>query len=111
MSDRAAAARRRVAFCPTDELAAKGWIKRWVEDLRDEIAAIQTSDGVQVVSTICPHFGGEFDLSRSRTELRCRWHGWRFDGKTGRCLTHPVKTKLRHYRFDIDGGTLFIECP
>ena len=67
--------------------------------MRDEITAIRIDGKVIVVSSVCPHFGGEFDFLLQDCELRCQWHGWRFDLETGTCLSHPVNTKVRHYEY------------
>lgn len=50
---------------------------------------------------------GNYQLSRKGEMLRCPWHGWEFDIRTGQSWCDPRRTKVR--RFDIkveDGGDL-----
>jgi ferredoxin-nitrite reductase len=51
------------------------------------VALLSTTEGVFALRDGCAHEGGP--LSEGALEGRtisCPWHGWRFDGKTGRCL-------------------------
>ena len=29
--------------------------------------------------------------------LKCKWHAWEFEPKTGKCLTYNVKSNVRNY--------------
>jgi 3-phenylpropionate/trans-cinnamate dioxygenase ferredoxin subunit len=63
----------------------------------------------------CPHQGGPlclgFQFARLRSSrpgeyergndaelIRCPWHGWEFEIKTGRSLIDPQRTRVRSYR-------------
>jgi nitrite reductase/ring-hydroxylating ferredoxin subunit len=63
----------------------------------------------------CPHQGGplctgiQFASLRSNRPgeylrggegevIRCPWHGWEFEIKTGRCWIDPERTRVRSYR-------------
>jgi phenylpropionate dioxygenase-like ring-hydroxylating dioxygenase large terminal subunit len=46
----------------------------------------------------CPHRGLPLSTGRvdSSGALECRFHGWTFDGRTGRCLLAPVGQSAEH---------------
>lgn len=75
------------AFCTVAEVKRSGFVTRWIDELRDEISAYWTGERVVVYSSICPHFAGDFAYDRKRGQLRCRWHGWKFDVNTGQSMT------------------------
>jgi nitrite reductase (NADH) small subunit len=43
-------------------------------------------DGLRIRhATVCPHLGGPLDQARVENGcIRCPWHGYRFDVRTGR---------------------------
>ncbi len=40
---------------------------------------------------------GEFRLEREGEIIRCPWHGWEFDVKTGRSIFNPHQVKTARY--------------
>jgi 3-phenylpropionate/trans-cinnamate dioxygenase ferredoxin subunit len=40
---------------------------------------------------------GQYDYSRPNEILRCPWHGWEFDIRTGQSWVDPAKTRVRNY--------------
>jgi nitrite reductase/ring-hydroxylating ferredoxin subunit len=69
----------------------------------------------------CPHQGGElcrgkliglvtsrkpgtFAVSRPGEILKCPWHGWEFDLRTGRSWCDPDKTRVRTYPATVEPG-------
>jgi nitrite reductase/ring-hydroxylating ferredoxin subunit len=57
---------------------------------------------IVVASEVCPHLGGP--LSQARLEddgcaLRCPWHGYKFDARTGAFLENPNVTFI-HKRLE-----------
>jgi nitrite reductase/ring-hydroxylating ferredoxin subunit len=67
----------------------------------------------------CPHSGGplcegvlsgflrsgapgEYDYVRRGEILRCPWHQWEFDVRTGQSWFDPVKTRVRRYETSIE---------
>jgi 3-phenylpropionate/trans-cinnamate dioxygenase ferredoxin subunit len=67
----------------------------------------------------CPHAGGplcegilsgflrsdapgEYDYVRRGEILRCPWHQWEFDVRTGQSWFDPVKTRVRRYEASIE---------
>jgi nitrite reductase (NADH) small subunit len=64
------------------------------------LCIVNLNGEIYALDNICPHWGGP--LGRGRIEngrLRCPWHGWEFDPRTGetprkagvRVTTFPVK--------------------
>lgn len=47
---------------------------------------------------------GEYQYSRPEEILRCPWHGWEFDIKTGQSWFDPVKTRVRRYEVMVEPG-------
>ena len=39
--------------------------------------------------------------------LTCSWHGWRYDLRTGECLTRPG-TKLKRYDVEVTDEDVFV---
>jgi 3-phenylpropionate/trans-cinnamate dioxygenase ferredoxin subunit len=67
----------------------------------------------------CPHQGGElcagrltgfltatapghYTYSRRGEILRCPWHGWEFDVKTGQSWWDPARTRVRRYEVSVE---------
>lgn len=73
----------------------------------------------------CPHMAGplcegpvtgtarqtdhwEFAYERAGEIVRCGWHGWEFDIKTGRCLAVD-KMRARIYPIAIENGDVIVQ--
>ena len=50
-------------LCSLAELKERKQVTPWVEEFKDEISAFYIDEEINVFSTICPHFGGDFDLN------------------------------------------------
>ncbi len=48
---------------------------------------------------------GEYRYSRPGEILRCPWHGWEFDVKTGQSWYDPAKTRVRRYPVAVASST------
>jgi len=76
----------------------------------------------------CPHQGGSLCLgeriglvlsdepgvyrySRPGEMLRCPWHGWEFDIRTGQSWCDPKRTRVRTYRVAIEPGETLVKGP
>ncbi len=95
------------------------------------IVVFWAGDQIVVASEVCPHLGGP--LSQARLEddgcvLRCPWHGYKFDTRSGEFLENPnlgyiqnrlatvyrtyqpgkVNFKLSLLPYAIENGTLHI---
>ena len=54
---------------------------------------------------------GEYALTREGEMLRCPWHGWEFDIKTGQSWCHPESVKARTYAVEIVPGEVLAKGP
>ncbi len=48
---------------------------------------------------------GEYVYSRPGEVLRCPWHGWEFDVRTGQSWFDPARTRVRSYEASVIPGT------
>jgi nitrite reductase (NADH) small subunit len=73
---------------------------------------------------VCPHRSGplcegpqcgtslptdryEFNYGQDDGLVRCAWHGWEFDIRTGRCLGAPT-VKARTFSTSVEDGEVFV---
>lgn len=76
----------------------------------------------------CPHQGGElckgsliglvtstepgvFSYSRPGEMLKCPWHGWEYDIRTGQSWCDPNDTKVRAYPVSLEAGEALVKGP
>ncbi len=46
---------------------------------------------------------GDYHYSRAGEMLRCPWHGWEFDIRTGQSWFDPARVRVRRYQVTIEG--------
>ena len=46
---------------------------------------------------------GEYEYSRAGEILRCPWHGWEFDIRSGQSWFDPARVRVRSYPVSIEG--------
>jgi nitrite reductase/ring-hydroxylating ferredoxin subunit len=54
---------------------------------------------------------GEFHLSRAGEIIRCPWHGWEFDIRTGQSYCDPEAIRTRKYDVSVEPGTGLVLGP
>lgn len=54
---------------------------------------------------------GRFRYSRKGEIIRCPWHGWEFDIKTGQSWCDPARIKTRTYNVSPTPGSALVEGP
>jgi 3-phenylpropionate/trans-cinnamate dioxygenase ferredoxin subunit len=76
----------------------------------------------------CPHQGGRlclgeaiglvqsrepgtYDYSRPGEMLKCPWHGWEFDIRTGQSWCDPKDTRVRTYPVAVEPGESLVKGP
>jgi nitrite reductase/ring-hydroxylating ferredoxin subunit len=86
-----------------------------------DIAVFSTDNGLFALLDRCPHQGGSLCggtvvgwLNATRAGayaydpdwklVRCPWHGWEYDLKTGQSWTDPEKKRVRPYPVGIQSG-------
>lgn len=88
------------------------------------VGVFRLADGVHALLNLCPHRGAalceglvsgttapaegfEFRYARAGEILRCAWHGWEFDIRTGQSLVDP-RVKARRFPVSVEGGEVFV---
>jgi 3-phenylpropionate/trans-cinnamate dioxygenase ferredoxin subunit len=86
-----------------------------------DIAIINAGGDYFAFFNRCPHAGGslchgtivrpaevtqpgEYKLAAERLMLRCPWHGWQFDLRTGEAWCDPATLKARSYPAIVESG-------
>lgn len=86
-----------------------------------EIGIFNVGGEYFAVGNRCPHNGaslckgrivglveagepGSYQFSRRGELVRCPWHGWEFDLRTGKSRCEPDRTKVRSYDLKIEPG-------
>jgi 3-phenylpropionate/trans-cinnamate dioxygenase ferredoxin subunit len=54
---------------------------------------------------------GAYVFTRKGEIVRCPWHGWEFDIRTGKSYCDPEKIKTRAYPVETVSGTRIVEGP
>ena len=54
---------------------------------------------------------GEYRYSRRGEILRCPWHSWEFDVRTGRSWCDPERLRARNYAVSVEPGARVVEGP
>jgi nitrite reductase/ring-hydroxylating ferredoxin subunit len=54
---------------------------------------------------------GEYVYSRAGEILRCPWHGWEFDIRTGQSYCDPERIRTRTYPVEVAAGGKLVEGP
>ena len=98
---------KKIFFCEENEIDKKEYVVKWIDDFRDEIIIFKDRQKkLKAFSSICPHFGGELIYEKKKSQIKCKWHNWKFDENTGKCLTHPIPLKLKEYNIEVNPKNL-----
>ncbi len=54
---------------------------------------------------------GRFDYSRPGEMLKCPWHGWEYDVRTGQSWCDPDDTKVKAYAVTVEPGERLVRGP
>jgi nitrite reductase/ring-hydroxylating ferredoxin subunit len=93
-----------------------------------EIAIFNIDGEYFAIHNKCPHEGaslcrgilvglvessepGQYRFSRAGELLRCPWHGWEFDIRTGKSWFDPRRTKVRSFDVTMVDGRELVEGP
>ena len=58
-----------------------------------------------LLTSSCP---GEYDYAASRESIRCPWHAWEFNLRTGRSQCEPDRMKVRTFPASIATGETLV---
>jgi 3-phenylpropionate/trans-cinnamate dioxygenase ferredoxin subunit len=109
---------RHVVAKLSDVEAGRGTL---VEVAGREIALFNVNGEYFGISNRCPHGGaslcrgtiigladssgpGDYRLVRQGEMLKCPWHGWEFDIRTGKSWCDPARTKTKSYQVSVEAG-------
>ena len=93
-----------------------------------EIGVFNVAGSFYALANRCPHGGGpmckgtvgpllrssapgEYRLERNGEFLRCPWHGWEFDIRTGQSWCDPGRLALKAYPVEVASGADVVEGP
>ena len=54
---------------------------------------------------------GEIQYTRLGEIIRCPWHGWEFDIRTGQSWCEPKRFRTRAYAVNVEPGTSLVKGP
>jgi 3-phenylpropionate/trans-cinnamate dioxygenase ferredoxin subunit len=54
---------------------------------------------------------GRYCYSRPGEIIRCPWHGWEFDIRTGQSWCDPARVRARRYAVSVEPGTRLVAGP
>ena len=119
--------KRALAICPAAELPPG---ERRIVDLGDgrSIGVFNVKGKYYALRNLCPHAGaelcrgvvtgmneaagvGEYRWVREGEILRCPWHGWEFDIRTGQSWCDPKSTKVRAFQVKVEPGEELVKGP
>jgi nitrite reductase/ring-hydroxylating ferredoxin subunit len=92
------------------------------------ILVLNVNGELFALSDACPHRGGSlfrgkltgavsssapgrYALARCGEILRCPWHGWEFDIRTGRSWCDPARVRLARYAVSVEAGARLAAEP
>lgn len=95
--------------------------RKLVEAAGRPIVIFNVNGELFAISSRCPHAGGalehsrqvglilssapgEYSYARKGEIIRCPWHGWEFDLRTGQSWCDPSKVKVKSYEVTIERG-------
>jgi 3-phenylpropionate/trans-cinnamate dioxygenase ferredoxin subunit len=99
-----------------------------VTALGREIGVFNIGGEYFALSNRCPHKGaelcrgvvvalvgsdgpGQYRLSRPGEFIRCPWHGWEFDIRTGQSWCDPKSVRARHFEVKAVAGSELLKGP
>jgi 3-phenylpropionate/trans-cinnamate dioxygenase ferredoxin subunit len=65
----------------------------------------------EIVSRLVAPMPGDYRLTRSGEMLRCPWHCWEFDIRTGQSLCDPNSVQARAFNVEVAPGKALVEGP
>jgi 3-phenylpropionate/trans-cinnamate dioxygenase ferredoxin subunit len=93
-----------------------------------EIGVFNVNGEYFAILNRCPHAGaslckgrlmplvesdapGEYHVSRKGEVLRCPWHGWEFDLRTGQSWCDPATVQVKSYPVTVEPGARIAKGP
>jgi nitrite reductase/ring-hydroxylating ferredoxin subunit len=116
----------RHVVAPASEIAPGG--RKLVDVAGRGIVIFNLSGEFFALANRCPHQAGElangklcglvkssepgvYDYSRQGEMIRCPWHSWEFDIRTGQSWCEPSRIRTRRYDVKVEHGADVVEGP
>jgi 3-phenylpropionate/trans-cinnamate dioxygenase ferredoxin subunit len=111
---------------PVAEIPPGG--RKCVEVQKRPIVIFNLGGEFFALNSRCPHRGGnlgqgmltglvqsnepgDYRYSRKGEILRCPWHSWEFDIRTGKSWCDPARLHVRQYTVSVEEGAKLVEGP
>jgi 3-phenylpropionate/trans-cinnamate dioxygenase ferredoxin subunit len=65
----------------------------------------------RIVALVQSDGPGSYRLARHQEFLRCPWHGWEFDIRTGQSWCDPSSTRARQFAITVEPGAQLVKGP
>jgi 3-phenylpropionate/trans-cinnamate dioxygenase ferredoxin subunit len=65
----------------------------------------------EIVSRLVAPSPGDYRLTRSGEMIRCPWHCWEFDIRTGQSLCDPNSVQARAFNVAVEPGRALVDGP
>ena len=65
----------------------------------------------RIVALVQSEGPGHYRLERHQEFLRCPWHGWEFDIRTGQSWCDPNSTRARQFAITVAPGAQLVKGP
>jgi nitrite reductase/ring-hydroxylating ferredoxin subunit len=65
----------------------------------------------RIVALVQSDGPGHYRLTRHREFLRCPWHGWEFEIRTGQSWCDPNSTRARQFAVTVEPGEQLVKGP
>jgi len=102
--------------------------RKLVEVKGRQIAVFNIKGEFFALANRCPHQGGslcagavtglvlsdepgKYRYERKGEIIRCPWHGWEFDVRTGKSYCDPARIRARQFTVSVAPGAALIEGP
>ena len=64
-----------------------------------------------IIPLIASDRPGTYRLTRHNEFLRCPWHGWEFEIRTGQSWCDPKSTRARQFAVTVESGEALVKGP
>jgi nitrite reductase (NADH) small subunit len=98
-----------VRLCALDDVPSEAG--RIIRAENRAIAVFRVGEEVFALDNVCPHWGGpigEGVISVERMEVRCPWHRFRYDLRTGKNVVSDLRGAVTAYPIEIRDGEVFV---
>jgi 3-phenylpropionate/trans-cinnamate dioxygenase ferredoxin subunit len=65
----------------------------------------------RIVALVQSDGPGHYRLARRNEFLRCPWHGWEFDIRTGQSWCDPQSVRARQFPVSVEAGATLLKGP